>query len=319
MEAKTFHAIIIISLHVHKAILCASSEFFRVMFKKCEEQEVTIDYIKPKILEAMIKYLYLGVIEIDDDSALDFGQAAYFLKIPKVIAFTLDFITDDLTADNCLEFWYMARAFEEKEMEKRALNVAVEKFEEVIFCEKFTKLEFDSLEIYLDVAHHTVSEDKFAGAILDWINFDNSDRSKYFGKLLYLIDVSLINCQVRRFVSFGNDLSENINSFQDLVRQLKARCTEPDHCQYLSSSLKRRDLFKDTFSFQRGTSFDETLVAVVTATNQEQPFMVEFDTFAKRWFVPQIEIHGKVIGSWESSFVVMFPRLTQRNVSGCTI
>lgn len=190
--------------HAHKLILSAATEYFELMFfgsfAETDQTEVTINEVDSDALQAMVKYLYCGLLEIKNVAmAADYWAAAHLMKIPGAEKHAKNYISINLMPGNCVGLWLVARLFEDQKLTKECLEHAVSKFQEVIVGEEFLNLGWGEFWDYIKAVQTTVNCDRYSEAILNWIDHNFDDRQVHFSECLQLIYVDRIKEKVGVF------------------------------------------------------------------------------------------------------------------------
>ena len=106
----------------HKAILCASSNYFKAMFS-CDLKEsrlgkVYIENISPWTMKRLLDYIYTGKIEINLANVIDLLNSALLFELNKLIDKCINFVLDNIDLNNCVELNLFASMHQLKKLEQ---------------------------------------------------------------------------------------------------------------------------------------------------------------------------------------------------------
>ena len=188
-------------------VLIAALEYFEIMFsgsfKEATDSEVKIENIDSGILEAVIRFLYLGLVEIPDmKTAIELFEVSHLMKIPALQDHAESYMIENLAPDNCLGLMSLARRYEVKKLASKSEYFAVREFEHVIKGEEFKNLHKEEMVYYMTLLKNITDVDDLTRAILIWLNLDENRRNLCFKDLLRLIDVNSIEDKVLVYFLF---------------------------------------------------------------------------------------------------------------------
>jgi len=100
---------------VHKAIICSRSPFFRGLFtsglRESKMNTITLDIDNPKVLEAILEYMYLNEIDFSSDYQdiiLDIFVTANKYQVLGCTEYLEDIISNNIEIDNVLSLALLA-------------------------------------------------------------------------------------------------------------------------------------------------------------------------------------------------------------------
>lgn len=170
---------------------------FSGSFKESSDKEILMREVEAGILEAVIKFLYLGLVLIPDlKTAIDLWKAAHLMEISALQEHTLKYMMDNISSENCLELFLLAEHYEIDDLSLKAGNFAVRDFVEVIKGNPFKQLSKGEIVNYINKLKGTTDENEIARAIFLWIEVDESRQKLHFKELLRLLDIGMIDQQV---------------------------------------------------------------------------------------------------------------------------
>ena len=122
--------------------------------------------------------------------------------------------------NNVLHIKSLAGTFSCREVESKAHNFLVERFEMVNTTEEFLKLSHGELATYLAMDDIIVkSEESIIDCILRWIDVDPQERSKYFDTLVTNVRFALISDQVLNTRIKSNDRVKSSKVCENLIKE----------------------------------------------------------------------------------------------------
>ncbi|XP_068675974.1 kelch-like protein 2 [Montipora foliosa] len=190
-EGKQFKA--------HKNVLSAASPFFvkllQTEMKEKEEGIVRFEEISEPILEKVLKFIYTGEVEIDDEqNAKDLIIAADYLLLVCLKTTAGRFLEHRSTNANCISTFHFAKKYQCEELENNSRKFILDNFTGVAESDEFLNLEANEVEGWIssDEIYIEAEEDIFV-IIQKWIQHKEGDRKAKFEQLfahLRLADLS---------------------------------------------------------------------------------------------------------------------------------
>uniref|UniRef100_A0A0K2U119 Kelch-like protein diablo n=1 Tax=Lepeophtheirus salmonis TaxID=72036 RepID=A0A0K2U119_LEPSM len=178
----------------HKVVLCACSPYFDRMFRPEFQEgsgtvkEVSLTDFNSDTLGLLIEFMYTAKITVNEENAQDILAGGNLLLLPVVIEAASEVLSKMLDQSNCLAIRSLASAFSRNDLEKRAENFILERFESVWTSEEFSEASFGDVKSLLSSDDIIVkSEETIWNAILKWICFNETERkTKYLEDLVKL-------------------------------------------------------------------------------------------------------------------------------------
>ncbi|XP_022523787.2 kelch-like protein 10 [Astyanax mexicanus] len=190
-----------VQFRAHKLILCACSEYFRVLLTSshwtCSEQrEYTILDVSPDIMELIIEYAYCHKTDITSKNVVDLLIAADKLDIQGIKNLCCGFLQKQLCPENCISIWRFTELYSCHDLYQKAYSYMLQHFEEVILepVENFLELTLSQLSDILDNSKLSVKQEETVfEAVMMWIDHAPQLRSKYIPVLLQKVRMGLMN------------------------------------------------------------------------------------------------------------------------------
>lgn len=189
-------------LNVHKFILIAISDYFRVMLtestmKESRENRVELKGFQNSIgLEALINYAYTGQLQITFDNLIILLDAACHLQIKNAINLCSSFLIKNCLKSNCVNILKIADRFALKDVEihinefifKNFVNIyeeANEQFLQMTHEQLVAQLKSDTFDVCSEL-------DLFL-MVCKWINYDRDSRLIHAYNIMQHIRFMIIN------------------------------------------------------------------------------------------------------------------------------
>ncbi|XP_077299499.1 kelch-like protein 1 [Arctopsyche grandis] len=188
------------SYPVHKIIMVAASEYFRSQTwrkrNNSENPKVTLTNISSEALQWVIHFCYTGSLELKKTTVDDVVSAASYLQVDKLIDISLDFYLKHMSVNNCLRIATLAQLHHRRNAWNIAFEFCCKNFMEIIKTVGFL---LSNYELILDLLKsekiNIFSEEDVFRSLKLWVNYDRTDRIRYFPSLLEYIKLELLNLQ----------------------------------------------------------------------------------------------------------------------------
>lgn len=180
----------------HKVILCAMSPYFEAMFNHDMVETrggiVTLYDIEPEIFECLLRFMYTGANVVDETNAERIFRASSMLQVPCLQERCEDFLLTQVSKENCIGIWKIARAHNCKNLAEIAQITLQELFTEISSTDEFQKLDIDEIldlvrSDYLSVPN----EETVCEVVMSWMKFDSS-RHAFLGNILEVLRLPLV-------------------------------------------------------------------------------------------------------------------------------
>ncbi|WAR13366.1 KLH29-like protein [Mya arenaria] len=139
---------------------------------------VTLYDIEPDIFDCLLRFMYTGVDIVDESNAEQIFKASSMLQIPCLQERCEDFLLTQVSRDNCIGIWKIARAHNCKNLAEIANISIVENFLEICQSDDFQTLEADEMTALISSDSLSVdNEESVCDAVVSWLKFDPSRQS----------------------------------------------------------------------------------------------------------------------------------------------
>lgn len=188
---------------LHSPVLSHASEYFREMLTN-GEKDIVVDItlgIEATVFSILVESMYTGNLRgLEERNVLNVLRASHSFKMEVAKSHCIQFMINNMNANNCLEFWIAGETIENDILMREAIVRIGRHLLEICTTEGFLKLNLASVEkILRDDFLFISSESDVFEAILAWINYDAPSRGRSFCVLLesvrmmYISDSYLIN------------------------------------------------------------------------------------------------------------------------------
>ena len=181
--------------HAHRAVLAASSDYFRALFttemveKSCSS--ITLDLnLTTEVTQELLYYIYTGEIHLNENNVNDIFVASDYLIISDLKEQASRFLQTILSPTNCLEIRDFAEKCACEDLEDAATACIRQHFLALSKSDEFKDLPFQVLEKLTSNDNIVVrGEEDIYEAILGWVHHDREKRMKHFEQLFRNIRV----------------------------------------------------------------------------------------------------------------------------------
>ncbi|KAI1704480.1 PHR domain-containing protein [Ditylenchus destructor] len=160
----------------HKFVLAIGSAVFDAMFKfgsqadsnSTEPLEIELVDVEPKALTALLTFLYTDEVSISPDSVMSILYTAKKYAVPALETFCVNFLKDNLNAENAFMLLSQARLFDESQLTELCLAIIDRDTTEALMAEGFTDVDHDTLCNVLKRDSLRINELPLFQALLRW-------------------------------------------------------------------------------------------------------------------------------------------------------
>ncbi|XP_005161817.1 kelch-like protein 33 [Danio rerio] len=167
--------------HAHRALLSASSEYFRGMFtrgmKESREESVSLLSAGAAELEILLKCCYSGALELSWSCVFELTCTSLQFQFQPAVSLCLQFLQQEMDVHNCLDVASFAEAYGMVDIMEMAEDFVLRHFQEISATPKFQDLPADKLLQFLRCDALSVpSELAVFRAVVSWIETDPAER-----------------------------------------------------------------------------------------------------------------------------------------------
>lgn len=129
---------------------------------------------------------------VDETNAERIFRASSMLQIPCLQERCEDFLLTQVSKDNCIGIWKIARVHNCKNLAEIAQITLQELFTEISVTDEFQKLDADEIIDLVKSDYLSVpNEESVCEAVMNWVNFESS-RQSYLGRILEVLRLPLV-------------------------------------------------------------------------------------------------------------------------------
>lgn len=167
----------------------------------CEANEdvVTMVNVNGATLQSLVRFCYLGRIDISDDVEVLLA-AASAMELVQVEKFCEQHCLKQLSRDSCLRLWWLADRYSLIVLQKKAYAIVLDPFPTLVGSEAFLHMEKVPLQQLLaDNGLSVYSEEDVFEALAQWVRSNTHNRKAFFVQLINSVRVK----EMKPIVSFA--------------------------------------------------------------------------------------------------------------------
>ncbi|KXJ28832.1 kelch-like protein diablo [Exaiptasia diaphana] len=186
------------TITAHRAILAASSPYFRAMFlsgfSEVNEEFIEVKDMGADALAMVIEYFYTSYLKIDADTVEDILKVCVVLRLDTLVDHCETFLRRNMTPSNCLGLHSVAKLFCLDGLTDHAKRFTLWNFQQVFQEDEFSLLPYDQLRSLIrDDTLKVQSEEAVFDAVWKWINHDFHTRKEYVGDIMQYVRFPLMS------------------------------------------------------------------------------------------------------------------------------
>ncbi|XP_067039073.1 kelch-like protein 12 [Acropora muricata] len=202
---------------VHKNVLASTSCYFKGLFRsemrEVHERNVYFGVIDEVIVEDLLKFVYLGEINITFDNLRSLLQASDYLLIEPLKRQIIDFIKENSTSSNFWKVYSLVRSFDcLDEVYQEMVNFVCSHFWSIATSSEFLHITDQDVRWFLSNDDILSSEAQMLESLIRWYKHSEEDRKESFRRLLNLIHMSNIPDQYLKNLAMEQGIDE-LNRF----------------------------------------------------------------------------------------------------------
>ncbi|XP_028396289.1 BTB/POZ domain-containing protein 6-B-like [Dendronephthya gigantea] len=163
--------------YAHKYVLSTSSAVFHAMFYgglAVKDSQIDLSDTNKGSLEQFLRFLYTEECTLDSDNVVAVLYLAKKYIVPSLSKKCVDFLGENLNAENVLSVLEQAVRFDEKEFEAQCWKVVQSNADKVVTSDSFNNISQMTLAKLLKQDVLDVPEINLFQAVLKWIDFQCS-------------------------------------------------------------------------------------------------------------------------------------------------
>ncbi|XP_068196174.1 actin-binding protein IPP [Antennarius striatus] len=196
---------------VHRLVLAASSPYFSALFSvgmsEASKDEVQILGVDTEVFEALLDFIYTGVISVTVENVQELMVTADMLQLNEVVSICGEFLKGHMDLSNCVGIFQLLEQIACMDMLEFTENYIQVHFLEVCVTDEFKGLEKDQL-VRLLRSEELRIEDEYQvfTAAMDWVLQDVAKRKKHIVEVLEPVRFPLLSPQ--RLFKYIEDITD---------------------------------------------------------------------------------------------------------------
>lgn len=269
----------------HKVILSAMSPYFEAMFthdmKENRESVVRLHDIEPGIFENLRTFMYTGKANVNEENAEKIFRASSLMQIPCLQQRCEDFLLSQISHENCIGIWKIAKAHACQKLSEKAWDTILENFQTVCTTEDFLRLDIDELVCILqDDNLKSPTEEFICDVAFEWIDYDKQRRRQNVCEIMPALRLPLVSSDYLFHVFYANEEVQN---------SPECRSVMGEALRYQSCHSKRQDFTSIRCTRRLTSKSDDVLIVIggllsTTPRYQTTKEVLCFSFQQQKWF-----------------------------------
>lgn len=182
---------------VHRIVLAASNPYFEKLFNESARNEIPILEVSGPTLKTIIDYCYGCVTKINKDNAENILVAASSLKLTELVTKCSNFWINKVDVSNCVDYMAFAEKYNIEHLKEKSFACICKRFEKIA-SDAMVCIDEKNFEAILREEDLSATEDKIFNAFVQWVQHDETNRSKLVPALANCIQLEHISKEVKR-------------------------------------------------------------------------------------------------------------------------
>lgn len=186
---------------VHKIILITRSTYFAKLFdlNKIENDFIQINNISSENLEKIIEYMYTGKIKLKYKNINEILKIAILFKLKGLIKIIQQFLIESINENNIWNLLKFENEYIEKSLKKACFKWMLKNIDKIHRLKELQQISlYDMHNLLLTKRPLNCSELKIKYILLDWIEYDLSNRQRHFDDLIKFIHFDKISEELQK-------------------------------------------------------------------------------------------------------------------------
>ncbi|KAB5543511.1 hypothetical protein PHYPO_G00080020 [Pangasianodon hypophthalmus] len=209
----------------HRAVLCASSHYFRTMFmgqlRENGQSVVRLNEVTSVALEHLLNFIYEGRVQLQEENVEIIFRAADLLDVPALSRACVDFLGKCMSHFNCLGLMEFAKHYSLQPLLEQCQNLLYQDFDIVAKQDEFLELPVEKVVELLDSEKLQVQEEVLVEAALLWVHHQASQRKAALGKLLERLRLPLLDPVFFINMLEADDLIQDSHECRKLLQEAR--------------------------------------------------------------------------------------------------
>ncbi len=266
---------------VHKLLLAANSDYFRVLFSfnNNTDLEYRLQKVSKEGFEPILSWMYKHEMKLTKDNVGLILSQAHYLDCREVTRQCVKWILDDLCVENALGYESFARAFSISELVRQCARYVKYNFVFISQTGEFLELSLEELGQLLDSEDLNANEHHVWTAMMRWIKHEKTKRVEHISTLLKKVRIGQFTEDFFRQV-----VTTDLQPFQPLEEETEALLHAAEVYYKILESVAKVDSPLDTPSFALPRLAQDVVLAFGGWTGGSACNLIEsYDIRADRW------------------------------------
>ncbi|TSO05370.1 Kelch-like protein 40a [Bagarius yarrelli] len=223
----------------HKLVLAASSPYFKAMFlsdmEESKKREVVLKDVEPDIMGMILRYIYTCDINLTEQNVQGIFMAANMYQIPSIFSVCVSYLEHKMVLSNCLAIFRLGLLLECPRLAAKARDYICDRFEVIIKDQDFHQLGAGELAAIITCDSLNVEkEEKVYEALMEWVEYDKTERLEDLPKLLHCIRFRLMapayfqeKVEGHRLIKSKQEIKKDLQLIKDAQKGILPQVSRP--------------------------------------------------------------------------------------------